>query len=87
MANIPEHDSKKEWERGHIECCRVDLSISRSAVGLHYLVEGPCEVVESEVSRGCEMVVLNFIHLGIETCTDLCEHSKQFLFVILWHPK
>jgi hypothetical protein len=52
MADITEHDAEKERECDACEDGRIELLVPRYAVEINQLLERPCEIVQSEVSRG-----------------------------------
>lgn len=64
MAQITEHDTKEEGECDDREYCRIDFLVHWNTVGVHDLLEDPCELICLDVSRGLDTMVF----IALEVC-------------------
>ncbi len=64
MAQITEHDTKEEGECDDSEDCRIDFLVHRNTVGVHDLLEDPCEIICLDIGWGLDTMVF----IALEVC-------------------
>ena len=87
MANITEHNAKKERESHNGKDTWIDLLVSWNTVGVDDLLEDPCDFIKPELGRWSRIVVIdNFergyldVMISIFKVLDLAEDLMLVLF-------
>lgn len=93
MQNITEHHSKQEWKSNRGEKSWIDFLVGGDTVGVHYLLEGPGEVVALYEGRSREILLVKLWNLMNLRAFDVPPHpnSIELLFEgwlhLSWAPK
>lgn len=67
MANVSEHDPKKEWKSNYVEHSRINFPVVGCAIRHHYFVKAPSEIVQLEARgrRQCVLFDLFEVHVKL----------------------
>jgi hypothetical protein len=84
VTHITEHDSKEEGEGDLGEDGGVDFLVHGDTIGVHNLLERPCEVVDFDVSGRLNCVVSELLEVsGGVVLQDFLDSG----LVIIWRPE
>lgn len=84
MAYVSKHHTEEERECDYGEHCWVDLLIHRYTIGIDYLLEGSCELIELDVGRRFDGVIL--ISLDI-CCSKVPQLAFDPILISSWAPE